>query len=159
VAHGDEYFTTVIRIFPDYAGSVIWFAMGPVSYDDAKISSQLRRDMEAWEDFYYPAQTEEFGWRRREDGEWFTAEGRRLAERLAGEVGSRFEVEFRVYRNKKVRVSSNAEPSNPEAAEAFESIAREFREFDERIERDTRAGSSFGWFAYGSDEDPDEKPR
>lgn len=159
MARGEEYFTTVIRIFPDYAESVIWFAIGPVSYNDAKISSQLRSDMEAWEDFYYAAQTEDFRWRRPEGREWFNAEGRRLAERLAGEVGSRFEVEVRVYRNKKVRVNSKAEPTNPEAAEAFETIARELREFEERIERETRAGSNFRWFAYGPAEDPDGKPR
>jgi hypothetical protein len=155
MATGDEYLTSVIRLFPDYAESVIWFAIGLVSYDDAKITSELRLEMDAWEKLYYQAQTNDSRWHTPEDRLRFNAEGRRLAERLAEELGSRFEVEVDVYENEQVRIRSNDAPTNLDAAAAFEAIAGELREFDKRIQRATEAGASFGWYAYGPDEDAD----
>ena len=49
-----EYATTVVRLFPDYAGSVIWFP-GPVSYDETQLDSQLIADLQTWKPPTTPA--------------------------------------------------------------------------------------------------------
>jgi hypothetical protein len=157
MARGADYFSSVIRIFPDYADSVIWFAMGSVSYEEAKISAQLRHDMEAWERFYYQACSNEFRWRTQDDQARFAAQGRRLAERLAAEVGGQFEVEFENHRGKKVRTRSNAGSTNAAAAEAFTEIARQEREFDERVHMEAQTGATFGWFTHDPREKPDQE--
>lgn len=137
----------LIRIFPDFADSVIWFIIGTLSYEESRVSEPLRRDMEAWETHYYETMGNDFVWRSPEDHAYHAAEGRRLAERLAAEVGQDFNVEYFDARDRKVQVRSSRPATNQAAAHAFSTVAKPHREFDERIEREVKEGASFGWFA------------
>ncbi|HWU59058.1 MAG TPA: hypothetical protein VN045_10095 [Microbacteriaceae bacterium] len=158
MARDDEYFRSVIRLFPDYAESVIWFAIGPVPYEQSRISARLRKDLEAWESFYYRSLTEDDRWGSAEDRALFADDARRLAERLAAEVGGQFEVEYRDSRDKKIRARSDSGPTNTDAAAAFTQISRDLDEMQARIDREVEAGASFGWFAYVPTDEEDEDP-
>ncbi|MGN6204491.1 hypothetical protein [Humibacter sp.] len=48
-----RYLSTTVRVFPDYAGTIIWFTMGPFDYDSARIPQDLRVAMQEWEETYY----------------------------------------------------------------------------------------------------------
>jgi len=41
-----EYATTVVRLFPDYAGSVLWFP-NPVPYEETLLDAHLITDLRA----------------------------------------------------------------------------------------------------------------
>jgi len=134
----------VLRIFPDYADTVIWNDFGPVPYEDINLSAQLQHELEAWERFYYEKATPYFEWAVASDRERFTEDGRRLTESIAKEVGSEFEFELRLSdRGPKNMVRSDSAPTNPEAARAFHELVREKREWEDRmgrIEQETKAG-------------------
>lgn len=151
VASDDKY--SLIRIFPDYADSVIWFIVGPLSYEESGVSTKLRRDMEAWETHYYETMNTDFTWRSREDQNYHAEEGRRLAECLSVEVGRAFEVEYFDQRAQKLRVRSDQPAANETAEAAFTRVGAWYRNLFERIEREAEAGASFRWVAsYPNDE-------
>lgn len=151
MASDDEY--SLIRIFPDFADSVIWFVIGTVSYEECRVSDALRRDMEAWEAQYYETMGNDFVWRSREDHEYHAAEGRRLAERFSAEVGQGFEIEYFDECDRKARVRSDQPATNEPAARAFTRVGASHRDFDERIKRETEGGATFGWFASGPNDE------
>lgn len=151
VASDDKY--SLIRIFPDYADSVIWFIVGPLSYEESGVSTKLRQDMEAWETHYFETMGTDFTWRSREDQDYHAEEGRRLAECLSVEVGRAFEVEYFDQRDRKLRVRSDRPATNEAAEAAFTRVGEWHRTLFEKIEREAEAGASFGWFAsHPSDE-------
>ncbi|MBO1738810.1 hypothetical protein [Leifsonia sp. TF02-11] len=151
MASDDDY--SVIRVFPDYAESVMWFIIGTVSYRESCISDTLRHDMEAWENHYYEAMGNDLVWRSREDEKYHAAEGRRLAEALSVEVGHALEVEYYDERDRKVRVRSDEPATNERAARAFDRIRAAHLELVVRVTREPEA--AFGWFA----DDPNDEPR
>ncbi|MCI0159251.1 hypothetical protein KNO15_21325 [Leifsonia shinshuensis] len=153
MASDDDY--SVIRVFPDYADSVMWFIIGTVSYDESCVSDTLRRDMEAWESHYCQAMGDDLVWRSPDDEKYHVAEGRRLAESLSVEVGHAFEVEYFDEGDRKVRVRSDERASNERAARAFADVRASHTELIARIERETEAGAVFGWFA----NDPNDEAR
>ncbi len=57
-----EYETRVVRIFPDYATTVIWFFF-PVDYDRAGLDSELITAMSAWERSYCEGLDSQMTWR------------------------------------------------------------------------------------------------
>jgi hypothetical protein len=152
VASDDEY--SVIRIFPDFADSVMWFIIGPVSYDESCISETLRHDMEAWESHYYKAMGNDLVWRSRDDERYHAAEGRRLAGGLSVEVGRAFEVEYFDEGDRKVRMRSDEPATNERAARAFDGIRAAHLELVARITREAEAGATFGWYAEGPNDEP-----
>ena len=87
----------VVRMFPDYADTVLWFD-GPVDYAQCGLSERLIRDLTRWEQGYYDA-LEDLEWRTPELAAQFTKDGIRLARQVARELGEDFEVEFRSYEN------------------------------------------------------------
>lgn len=145
----------MIRIFPDFADSVMWFIIGTVSYDESCISETLRHDLEAWESHYYEAMGSDLVWRSRDGEKHHAAEGRRLAGALSVEVGHAFEVEYFDEGDRKVRVRSGEPATNERAARAFDRIRAAHLELVARITREAEAGADFGWFA----DDPNEEPR
>lgn len=152
MARVDDY--ALIRIFPDYADSAIWFIIGTVSYEESRVSDGLRQDLKAWEAHYYRALDDDLEWRSREDLEHHAAEGHRLAERLAAEVGADFEVEYFDERDRKVRVRSEHPALNEAAADAFTKVRASHREVFERSLPAADPAPGPGWFANGSDAQP-----
>ncbi len=146
IVASDEIYS-LIRLFPDYADTVIWFIVGPLSYEESGVSKTLRQDMEAWESHYYEAMATDLTWRSREDQDYHAEEGRRLAKRLSVEVGRAFEVEYFDQRDLKLRVRSDKPATNEAAETAFTRVGAWHRSLFERIEREAEAGASFGWFA------------
>ena len=84
----------VIRLFPDYADTVLWLG-DPVDYSDTALSAQLVAALRTWELSYYESLNEDHAFRNKALARAYTAEGNRLAGLVAAEVGSGFAVEFR----------------------------------------------------------------
>ncbi len=143
------YLRTVVRVFPDYAGTVLWFVGGPVDYADAKLSDSLAAAMQAWEESYYRSLDDDLKWRSPGTEEHHAAEGLRLARLLADELGDAFEVEVWAEGAKeKIRILGLHPGSNPAAVAAFRGWAAESEAEDERVRQLRDSGVTFGWTAY-----------
>ncbi|GAB2572056.1 hypothetical protein [Microlunatus antarcticus] len=144
-----EYATSVVRLFPDYAESVIWFR-GPVPYEDTRLDPRLIADLRAWDASYYAGLTADLAWRAAGVEAAFHAEGARLARRLADQIGDDFQVEHDLGESHR-RVRGAGPPRNPDAAAAFAELARVARaEWDGRravVERARRDGETLEWRA------------
>jgi hypothetical protein len=133
---------SVIRLFPDYANTVLWFAPGPIAYPDSHISDPLRQAMIEWEAAWYAGLTDELTWRSPAVERALTIEGGRIAHMLSDELGDAFEVEFG-----STRLVGTSSGTNPSAVEAFRRMAREGFEEDERLRALQQGGSSWSAFA------------
>lgn len=124
----------VVRLFPDYADSTLWFGPThyPVDYADTHLTPELLSDLERWEQSYYDGLTDEPGrdldWRSADLETAFEAEGRRLAQLVATELGSDFGVQLVTEREELFR--SAAQATNPAAADAFRRFQRENDEWN-----------------------------
>jgi 8-oxo-dGTP pyrophosphatase MutT (NUDIX family) len=121
VAEQSEYMTTVVRLFPDSADSPIWFAIGPVDYEDVRLTDSLEADLRAWEAAFYRDYEFTKGWKSDAAAASYFESGLALAERLADEFGTTFEVEFIAedpYRGKH-RFRSPVAATNAAAADAM----------------------------------------
>jgi hypothetical protein len=110
----------VVRLFPDYAGSVLWFPHA-VAYPDTALDPALVTDLIRWEIGYYDSLNADFDWQTPEAARAFTAEGVALALRLAVQLGDGFDVEFASYETgvARRRFRSELPADNPAAAAAF----------------------------------------
>jgi hypothetical protein len=113
-----------VRVFPDYAGTVIWFICGPIDYDDACLTSALVLDMQAWEQKYYANLTDEYVWREGFDAEEYIADGIQLAQRLANEIGDILSVEL-ITDMRTITLFGEGNGTNPRARAAFLLMAEE----------------------------------
>lgn len=136
-----------IRVFPDYAGTVLWLH-GPVDYADAALSPELAADMAEWESAYYDALDGNEAWKSRSAAAQFTTIGNSLARRLAQELGEGFEVAFHSYAPGSSRQLFHSEKHsrNPAAAKAFHGIVVAEEALQAKFEADQ--GDGVGWFAY-----------
>jgi hypothetical protein len=120
---------TVVRLFPDYAGSVLWFPQPdtaqPVDYADSCLDPALVTDLIRWEIAYYDALDANFDWRTAALASTFTADGVALALRLAVQLGSGFDIEFASYETGVAtrRFRSEFPADNPRAAAVFTALA------------------------------------
>ena len=144
-----EYASTVVRLFPDYAGSVIWFP-SPVPYQETELDPRLIGDLQSWEASYYAGLTSDYEWRTAGLGARFHAESARLARRLADQIGDAFQVEHDSGESHR-RVRGAGPARNPAAAAAFQRLADAAR--DEWVHRrravdDARGdGQALAWRA------------
>ncbi len=141
----------VVRMFPDYAATVLWLG-GPVDYAECGLSERLIRGLERWEQGYYDALVD-LEWRTPELAAQFTKNGVRLAQQVARELGEDFEVEFRSYENGAgVRRFRGKGPGSPAATAAFGQRAADMRDDREQPARmkaeDEASGAAGGWYAY-----------
>ncbi|GIT80627.1 hypothetical protein LLS1_22960 [Leifsonia sp. LS1] len=147
-----EYLTTVVRVFPDYADSVIWFSPGPVAYEDAHISPELARDLQTWEDRYYMI-LDDHHEVREEFSAAFDADGLSLAGRLSDELGDAFAVEYLSTGGDRTTLRRDHPGSNPVAVAAFARMAERTRADHDRIVEAQRNGVVFRWVAsHGTDD-------
>lgn len=141
-----EYLTTVVRVFPDYADSVIWFAPGPVEYEDACLSDDLIRDLRAWDDRYYTILDDDHDVRE-EFRESFDADGLALAHRLSAELGDAFAVEYLSWSDGPTTLRGVGPASNPEAVAAFSRMAEVERADYATVAEGKPRGSILRWLA------------
>lgn len=115
---------SVVHLFPDYAGSVLWFPH-PVAYAQTGLDPVLVADLIRWEIGYYDALDADFTWRSAELARAFTADGVALALRLAVQLGAGFDIEFASYETgvARRRFRSQLPADNPRAAAAFRALA------------------------------------
>lgn len=116
-----EYATTVIRLFPDYAESVIWFP-APVAYEETRLDAPLITELQAWEASYYVGLTPNQSWRSPELETRFHTDGVRLARLLADQLGDHFQVEYD-HGDVHHRIRGAGLAQNPDAAGAFQRLA------------------------------------
>ena len=86
VRPASEYATSVVRLFPDYAGTVIWF-IGPIAYGETRLDAGLVADLQAWEASYYAGLTSDYSWRSPDVEAHFNKLGAGLARRLPTRSG------------------------------------------------------------------------
>ncbi|HJX78732.1 hypothetical protein [Glutamicibacter sp.] len=141
-----------VRLFPDYADTVLWFTE-PIDYATAQLSPALTHELSQWEQSYYDGLNRDFEWKSPSLAHRFGAEGERLAQRVADELGDRFEIELLAFvedvPERKFRASGPA--LNPHAAKVFNALAIEIKEFEEevlRAQEATRRGENTEWYAY-----------
>lgn len=143
---------STVRLFPDYADTVLWFNE-PIHYGTAKLSGTLTRELSQWEQSYYDGLNRDYEWKSAGLARIFGAEGERLAQRVADELGDKFEIELVVFveNSPKRKFRGRGPALNPGAAAVFDSLAIELKEFEEEVARAreaTRRGESTGWYAY-----------
>jgi hypothetical protein len=140
----------VVRMFPDYADTALWLSE-PVPYEVSGLTDGLVRELEAWEQFYYDSLTPDEDWKSAELARQFTAEGNRLAGRVADELGDGYEVQFRSYEpDVPVRTFRGKRPTlNPRAAAAFGELVADLNAERERLDEAVSASGGEGseWFA------------
>ncbi|TAL41946.1 MAG: hypothetical protein EPN91_09450 [Salinibacterium sp.] len=145
-----ERYLSLVRVFPDCAETVIWFAPGPVPYDIACVSNELRDAMNAWETAWEREISDERTFPSPEIAHELATEGRRVAEWLSAELGDSFDVELRVsdtrYGHQLIRGTGAG--SNPRAVAAFREMARAHRARHDELEGLRSQGVEFGWFAH-----------
>jgi hypothetical protein len=132
VSNAADRLATVIRIFPDYADSVIWF-LGPVPYEEARITHGLAEDLSAWEDRFYAILGDQH-WIRDELRDAFDTEGLRLAQCLSKELGPPFAVDYVSEKGQITRFASALPGTNPAAVTAFTGMAEELRARNKRLD-------------------------
>ncbi|MCF2574388.1 hypothetical protein [Brevibacterium sp. UCMA 11754] len=141
---------TTVRMFPDYADTVLWLVY-PVDYADTDLSPGLIRELEAWERTYYEALDADFNWKSPKDARAFTKTGIDLAGQVANELGEEFVVEFASYETAAptYTVHSRRQADNEGASTAFSTIAAELEAEQERVTQlMAEAGPSAEWTAY-----------
>ena len=149
----EEYLRSVVRVFPDYAGTVLWFAPGPVDYEDAHLSPELTLAMRAWEKLF----DEYLSYGAPRSGLDETAwdeEGLRLCRALADELGNLVGVEYHSAQEgaKKIVVRGIGNGTNPEARAAFQAMIAESEREEARFEQLKAEGHTFTWTPFKSTE-------
>ncbi|PRY68342.1 hypothetical protein B0I08_10444 [Glaciihabitans tibetensis] len=124
-----KYATEIVRVFPDYAGSVIWF-IDPVPYAESQFSAGLAARLVSWEGQYYASLDDDLRWRSLDTLHTFSAEGLELAREVSGEIGPEFLVEYRSSEDSGAvaQLRSETPASNPAARAAFRTRAARERE-------------------------------
>lgn len=143
--------TTLVRLFPDYANTVLWL-VGPVPYNESGLTTELIRKLEEWEQSYYASLTPEYEWATAGAAHIFYEEGIRLAQKVTDELGPYFEVELRsrVPATPPRRFRGVRPATNPAAATAFDALVARHTAEQTRYEESARDPDSdkSGWFAH-----------
>jgi len=144
-----EYATTVVRLFPDHAGSAIWFS-SPLPYEESQLDAPLIADLRAWEDRHHDGLDSDYEWRTPELETHFHADGARLARRLADQIGDDFQVQYELGGSHR-RIRGVGPARNPDAAAVFHRLADTAREEWSRlrkmVDQAAEEGHALGWRA------------
>ncbi|ASN39732.1 hypothetical protein [Paeniglutamicibacter terrestris] len=113
----------VIRMFVDYADTVLWLD-GPIDYADTALSVELVAALRAWERDFYASLNGDHEFRTAGLALVHSAEGQRLAQRVAREVGHGFVIDRQgENRPASIRLLRSDHPAtNPEAARCFTAL-------------------------------------
>lgn len=113
----------VIRMFVDYADTVLWIDE-PIDYANTALSVELVTALRAWEADFYASLNGDYGFRTAELALVHSAEGQRLAQRVAGELGHGFVIDHQGDEGPASPryLHSDHPASNPEAARCFTAL-------------------------------------
>lgn len=122
------YDTRIVRVFPDYADTVIWFSE-PMPYPETGLSDGLIAQLSSWEASYYANLDEDFQWLSLSALHQFSSEGLELARAVATEIGPEFEVEYHSFEdsNAVALLRSEVPVSNSAARDVFAARAERVR--------------------------------
>ncbi|MGZ1492050.1 hypothetical protein [Brevibacterium sediminis] len=145
----DERPPRTIRMFPDYAGTVLWISM-PIDYEDAGLSGALVAQLEAWEKSYYDSLDSDFNWVPETAARIFAEQGVHLARLVSAEVGPQFVVEISSSDDdtEAMRIRAEHSAENPKAEAAFTRLFDEAEADDRRIAELVRNEPDGEWTAY-----------
>lgn len=154
---GDDfsrYEQEIVRLFYDYASSVVWFP-DPVPYENARLSESLVASLREWQRLYDEGLDRDFNWRSPDIPARIERALPELARRLGDELGSEFAVEYAVPDDPptggvrpRAEYRSTEAPANPDAAAAFAARADASRAERERIaERAAGSSGEAKWYA------------
>jgi hypothetical protein len=138
-----RYLRSVVRVFPDYAGTVLWFVGGPVDYAEAAIGDDLAADMRRWEAAYYDALGPDLEWPSPAARIAHAEAGLDLARRLSDELGDAFEVEVFDARDRPQRLRGRHAPANPRAVAAFRARVAEDEALTAQVDEMRASGARF----------------
>ncbi|WP_231440721.1 hypothetical protein [Brevibacterium zhoupengii] len=143
----ENYTTTTVRMFPDYADTVLWLVF-PIDYEDTGLSPDLISQLDAWEQSYYDALDADFDWKSAREARAFTQSGIDLAGQVANELGEEFVVEFASYEHHAptYTVQSRRPADNDEAFAAFSTIVARLEAENERAAQLVAEGGPDGEF-------------
>ncbi len=131
-----------IRVFPDYADTVIWYR-GPVPYEDTRLSEGLVADMEDWEANYHASLDESYSFESRRAESDHITRGLEIAMALSEEIGDILPVEADAIGGLKTRLLTPGMGTNPEARASFAEMRTEAKQEDARIAAMLRSGAKF----------------
>ena len=135
-----------IRIFPDYAGSVIWYDMiGPVPYEETHLSTDLIADMEEWEANYYRSVSDHYSFKSKRAEREHITRGLEVARALSEEIGDVLPVEADEIGGGKTRFLTPGFGTNPEARASFAAMLAEAEAEDARVAAKLRSGARFDY--------------
>lgn len=135
-----------IRLFPDYAGSVIWYDMfGPVPYEDTHLSTALIADMEEWEARYYSSPTESDSFKSKRVEREHVTRGLKIGRALSEEIGDILPVEVDEIRGGKTRFLTPGAGTNPAARASFLAMRAQAEAEDASFAAALRQGARFEW--------------
>ncbi len=138
-----------IRMFPDYADTVLWFGDGPVEYSDTGLTAALIDDLQRWEQTFYESRNGDLEFVSRAAEAAHAEEGVQLAERVSAEVGPRFAIACDSVEDPTETVLLRAErPAENPAAEAAFACLREELIAEEKRTAEIFAESGGVWTAY-----------
>jgi hypothetical protein len=138
-----------IRMFPDYADTVLWFGDGPVEYSDTGLTAALIDALQRWEQTFYESRNDDLKFVSRAAEASHAEEGVQLAERVSAEVGPRFAIACDSVDDRTETLLLRAErPAENPAAEAAFTRLREELIAEEKRTADIVADSSGVWMAY-----------
>lgn len=153
---------TTVRMFPDYADTVLWFGDGPIEYSETGLSAALVDDLQRWEQTFYESRTDDFEFVSQAAEASHAEDGIKLAERVAAEVGPRFAIACDSVEDRTETVLLRAErpAENPAAEAAFTRLREELIAEEDRT-AEIFAESGGVWTAYAplSGETFTPKPR
>jgi hypothetical protein len=137
----------VIRVFPDYAGTVVWF-QGPVPYEETGLSQRLIDDMEDWEAAYYASLDELHSFASKRAESIHVTRGLTIARALSDEIGDLLPIEADGIGGAKTRLLTPGFGTNPQARTSFATMLAEAKANDADIAATLRSGGRFEWVAY-----------
>lgn len=155
---GEGGYSTV-RMFPDSAGTVLWFG-GPVDYELAGLTPGLVHELRCWDQSRGQAWTPGLGWKSADLASRFTAEGYRLAQCIADELGRGYEIEFTSLEDyvQARRFRGLGPALNLRAAAVFDARTAAMKVEKEVTRASARRVNDHGWLAYSPLSDAAFKP-
>jgi len=139
----------VVRMFPDFADTVLWFTE-PIDYEDAKLSAGLTEDLKRWEQSFYEGLNRDYEFKSEAQARKSVEEEKILAQHVADELGENFVIELQED-DPNGRYRAKGPTLNAQAAAAFDALALEVQAEEEEVARcieAVRRGEATGWYAY-----------